>query len=407
MSLDPSEARRIDVADVYKGDVLAGKLERTTGGVTFTYDGAYLGADGPPVATTLPRRHEPHFAAGGAVPAFFAGLLPEGARLLAVISATKTSPSDEFSLLLAIGDDTVGDVTVVPVGEKPRSLTPPPSDADTASVSFRELFLRSVDPEAKQLDRAVAGAQDKLSDAVISFPVAGDAGPALLKLSPDRYPRLVENEAFFLTMAKACGFEVPRFRIVEDRDGQTGLLIERFDRTVETGRVVRLAQEDACQLLGLWPADKYRVSMRDVIDAVRNVASAPLPAALQLVLATAFSYLVVNGDMHAKNVSVRWLPDERLVALTPLYDLVSTRPYPVDDRLALLVDGRDDRIRGRDLVRFADRFGVAERLVRRRLDDLCERAEPFLTQLATIGFDDRTTSQMRDTMGQRLSELRS
>lgn len=53
---------------------------------------------------------------GGAVPAFFAGLLPEGVRLGVVISSTKTSADDHLTLLLAIGADTVGNVGVVPSG---------------------------------------------------------------------------------------------------------------------------------------------------------------------------------------------------------------------------------------------------------------------------------------------------
>jgi HipA N-terminal domain len=49
---------------------------------------------------------------GGAVPAFFVGLLPEGVRLGVVTTSTKTSADDHFTLLLAIGADTIGDVRV-------------------------------------------------------------------------------------------------------------------------------------------------------------------------------------------------------------------------------------------------------------------------------------------------------
>jgi len=56
---------------------------------------------------------EPVVRPGGALPAYFAGLLPEGRRLSALRRAVKTSADDELSLLLAVGADAIGDVQVV------------------------------------------------------------------------------------------------------------------------------------------------------------------------------------------------------------------------------------------------------------------------------------------------------
>ena len=101
-------------ADVYKGDELAGHISRTAVGTRFEYRHDY---DGPAVAHTL-NRSEAALETRG-VPPFFAGLLPEGARLLAVQSAVKTSLDDELSFLLAVGYDTVGDVRVVQADTDP------------------------------------------------------------------------------------------------------------------------------------------------------------------------------------------------------------------------------------------------------------------------------------------------
>jgi serine/threonine-protein kinase HipA len=68
----------------------------------------------------------------------------------------------------------------------------------------------------------------------------------------DRIYRYVENEAFCLSLAIYAGLTVPRFEVIKDRDGVSGLLVERFDRRVMDGSVYRLAQEDACQLLSSW-----------------------------------------------------------------------------------------------------------------------------------------------------------
>ena len=35
------------------------------------------------------------------------------------------------------------------------------------------------------------------------------------------YPRLIQNEAFFMTMAKACGFATAEVKVVEDATGHS------------------------------------------------------------------------------------------------------------------------------------------------------------------------------------------
>ena len=97
----PIDARAVDVADVYKGDQLAGHLTRIHEGVSFEYCHDYMAGNNDAVASTLPVREAPYVTGSGAVPAFFAGLLPEGARLNAVVAAVKTSSDDELSLLVA------------------------------------------------------------------------------------------------------------------------------------------------------------------------------------------------------------------------------------------------------------------------------------------------------------------
>jgi len=400
----PADAKAVDVADVYKGDQLAGYLSRISEGVSFEYAHDYIAGDNDAVASTLPVREAPYMTGAGAVPAFFAGLLPEGARLHAVVAAVKTSPDDELSLLIAVGEDTVGDIRVVPHGAKPTagSRTLPSTPGDT---SFPDLFARSIDPLTTELDRALPGVQDKLSDAMVSFPLRGAKGPAILKLNPPAFPRMVENEAFCLGLARRAGLTVPKFEVIEDRDGLSGLLVERFDRRVVNGSVKRLAQEDACQLLSRWPADKYRVSFNDIANRLVEVVSSSEASIMNLVEQVAFSWIIGNGDMHAKNYSVQWLKEERLVVPTPVYDVVSTIPYPLDQHMALKLDGRDANLRGRFLLGFASRFGVPESLMQRKLGELADRVAPHIGGASCIGFDARTTEQLINEMKRRLEAL--
>jgi HipA-like protein len=71
------QLRLVISADVYKAGVLAGTLRRLHDRTEFSYLADYLdGASA--VAWSLPPRAEAFIAPAAAVPAFFAGLLPEG-----------------------------------------------------------------------------------------------------------------------------------------------------------------------------------------------------------------------------------------------------------------------------------------------------------------------------------------
>ena len=109
--VDSERLTEVIAADVYTGGVLAATLTRTEQGVAFAYVDGY---DGPSVASTLPVGSRTVERPGGALPAYFAGLLPEGRRLGALRRAVKTSLDDELTLLLAVGVDTIGNVDVVP-----------------------------------------------------------------------------------------------------------------------------------------------------------------------------------------------------------------------------------------------------------------------------------------------------
>jgi HipA N-terminal domain len=64
-------------ADVYKAGRLAATLTRSPHGTTFSYLTEYLSSGLSAVATTLPLADTPVHTAAGAVPPFFAGLLPK------------------------------------------------------------------------------------------------------------------------------------------------------------------------------------------------------------------------------------------------------------------------------------------------------------------------------------------
>lgn len=377
-------------ADVYRGDALAGRISRTKHGSIFEYDVRFEGD----VAFCLPRALGRFETRGVNLHTFFAGLLPEGLRLSALVKRVKTSKDDLLSLLIAAGTDCVGDVSVVPVGARPRDASPAVDLRTLSEISFAEVLAKSLgSPDEPSLP----GVQEKISAGMISRPVRSRRA-SILKLNPPAVPRLVENEHFFMKAARACGLDVAETRLVHDRDGVSGLLVTRFDR--RDGE--RLHQEDACQLLDVYPADKYRLSIREVMAAL-EICSAPMVERLELLRVVAFSYLIGNGDLHGKNVSVR-VVDGR-VELTPAYDLLSTVPYG-DTHMAMKLDGRDARLRRSSFIAAGERFDLRRRAVEAALDELVAAVEPIYDGLGEIGFDARRTRALERALRQRADALR-
>ncbi len=364
-SIDGDRLQATNVADVYKGGRLAAKLTRRESSTEFAYLPEYL-QDGIAVATTLPLSDSPRITPAGAVPAFFAGLLPEGRRLSYLRRAIKTSADDELALLLAVGRDTIGDVQVVPEGEVPAE----PESLVRVERSFAEVHFGDLLAEAGMIDPvALPGVQDKVSARIISVPVGHASNRYILKIDPPEYPHVVENEAYFLGVARAMKMPVADAEVVRDADGRPGLLVRRFDRIRgPTGEALPLACEDACQLLDRWPSDKYRVTSEEVATVIGHRCSASLPALRDVFRQLCFAWLTGNGDVHAKNLSVLRDPDGEW-KVAPAYDLPSTVPYG-DRSLALSLGGRTTGLARRRFFDFAAGIGLPEPAVVRVIEQV-------------------------------------
>jgi serine/threonine-protein kinase HipA len=402
------DLRNVTEADVYVGEDLAAHLVRGRGDtISFSYvdDQAPSGArvrDRSVSWSLLRSADYPVVTTGGAVPPFFAGLLPEGVRLGVVTSSTKTSADDHLTLLLAIGADTVGNVRVVPAGaglSSPVPMFEPERDTD-----FRAVFARltgSVDADPVGL----AGVQPKVSAAMLSAPAQTRSGPAILKLNPVQYPLIVENEHFFMRMAAACGLRVATTSLLHDAEGRAALLVSRFDRAGSA----RIAQEDACQVADIYPASKYRIKTETAIAALADACArggGSKPAAvLELLNTVVFSWLIGNGDLHGKNLSIYnpdgvWQP-------TPAYDLLCTQPYARwRDPMALNLYGRANRLTRADFVGAAERLGVRPRATTRMVDALVDAARDWPDKCGEIGFDERQTNLLAQMLRRRIDSLR-
>ncbi|WP_280426213.1 type II toxin-antitoxin system HipA family toxin [Nocardia carnea] len=345
--------RTIRAADIYKSGRRAAQLTKNADGtVELRYLPEYAAGPARPIATTLPVTDDPIRTFGGSLPAYFAGLLPEGHRLSVLQRAVKTGLDDELSLLLAVGTDAPGDVQVVPRGE-PLVEVPALVDGESpADLDFAAL-VNKVDPHA------LPGVQEKASASMISTPLAAGFGRFILKLSQPGFPYLVENEAAHLGAARALKVPVAAAELIADRTGLPGLLVRRFDRVAREGVWTRRAFEDATQVLGVPPSEKYAVDAVEVVRALADVTHARLVAVRNLYLQFLFAWLTGNGDLHGKNLGVLEDEDGRW-SVAPIYDIPCTLIYD-DDSMALPVAGRTRKLKARDWVAFAAEIGLPDR----------------------------------------------
>ena len=393
-----AQMKDVQVADVYKAGRLAARLTRTTDGVVFAYDQAY---EGSPVATTLPVGGTGVLRPGGALPAYFTGLLPEGRRLGALRRAVKTSVDDELSLLLAVGTDTIGDVQVLPAGAPVTSASARVQLDPAAPLRFRDV-LEDLDLNP---DRSgLPGVQDKVSAAMINVPAVRAGRSYILKLDPPEYPGLVENEAVFLRACVRSGLPAAEAELLRDSEGRPGLAVVRFDRALRPGADLRqLAVEDGCQVQGRAPGDKYTVGYVSTFAALAAVCDARLLAARTLLAQLTFAILTGNGDAHAKNFSVLQHPDGEWF-VSPAYDVPSSQPYG-DSTLAMPVNGRHSDVGAVDVLALGSALGLPDATGRRVLRRAVEQVDAWLPLLDDLPYDRGRRSKLVRVVRQRRHRL--
>ncbi len=310
---------------------------------------------------------------------FFENLLPEGAERERLARALGVSTGNDAALLLAVGGDCAGALTLLKPGAAP---VPQSSTKDLVPLTKKLLVsmrtsgvLPTLVSEGLRL--SLAGAQEKVAVVVengrLFLPVGSRPSTHILKFPSRNFPGLVENELFMMKLAESVGLRVPVTRTWPLPGGDVGLLVERFDR--KDGQ--RLHQEDFCQASGVSATMKYEEeggpSFEDIVAITDRESVKSRQDVERLFYWQAFNVLTGNNDAHAKNVAL--LRGDH-VELAPSYDLVCTRAWPeLSKTLALKVGGRKlaGDVDGRAWATEARRCGVAPSFVKDVLLSLRER----------------------------------
>ena len=363
-----------------------------TGLFSFQYDRDWINSSTAfPLSPALPLhraenlRDEHHSVS---VRRFFENLLPEGKPLDDAVAAHRLSKNNLYGLLLVLGKESTGAITLLPHGTRPAQVPDTQREITTEELSKR-IQNRAHEPFNiwdGRVRMSIAGYQDKLAvyrENNRSYLVEGElASTHILKpepLSPN-LPNLVANEHFCLQLASLLGLPTTEADIL--RVPEPILIVKRFDRQSIDDQVKRLHVIDACQALDLGVSHKYERNFgsgRDVahiregvslekLFSIANEAISGAAMRLGLLRLTLFQYLIGNSDAHGKNTSFFVEPGGLQIA--PCYDLVSVCIYPeIDHELAMAIGDEFSlpKVKTYDWSEFADQCGLERRLVSREM----------------------------------------
>ncbi len=318
-------------------------VQRPNGAMDFTYDIDWLAwPDTRPISLSLPLTSS--IITGSAVINYFDNLLPDNSQIRARIQTQfGTATTRPFDLLAQIGGDCVGALQLSPDEAPPNIKTingTPVSDNDIARrlKSYIQTPLGMHENEDFRI--SIAGAQEKTAflwhNNKWKVPLGATPTTHIFKLPIGKIAghdldltTSCENEWLCMKIAETFGLPTAPVQLRQFED-QTVLIVERFDRRKlnEDKWILRLPQEDMCQVLGIASGLKYESDggpgIASIMDILRYSENAHTDREVFMRTMIVF-WLLAAIDGHGKNFSV-FIKPEGCYSLTPLYDIMSAYP---------------------------------------------------------------------------------
>lgn len=314
----------------------------------FSYHPAFVASEeGRPLSLSLPINLDGQSITGEKVGFYFDNLLPDSDPIRRRIQSKYGLRTVEaFDLLAAIGRDCVGAVQLLPEDERPKDVFS--IQATALRETDIERLLRAVTRPVRVLGAneddtfriSLAGAQEKT--ALLRHrgrwctPHGSTPTTHIFKLplglvgNRDMDMRQsLENEWLCARILAAYGIPVAECELAQFGATKT-LIVTRFDRVLHSSRRywLRLPQEDLCQAMGIPGGMKYESDGGPGLVEVARVLQASEARDVDLTTlmqAELVFWMLAATDGHAKNLSIRLLPQGRF-HLTPLYDVLSAWP---------------------------------------------------------------------------------
>lgn len=279
------------------------------------------------VSLVMPLRAQ-SYASGGLFSVFEMNR-PEGYLLETIKKRfAKQGPLDDMALLKITGANQIGRLTYRDPEDDIANAKPQVTKEElirsTASSELFE-FLSDI-----YFNSGVSGFQPKVivpdAGARLSEKASAVTSSLIVKAAGEDYPFLAQNEFMCMEVARRAGLTVPPFWLSEDG----GLFImERFDVAADGQR---LGLEDMAVLMGKSPEEKYNGSVENIAKAVDLFCgSNTVESKARLFEYIALSVSLRNGDAHLKNFSLLYDIPHGDVKLSPLYDVVTTMIYRIEN----------------------------------------------------------------------------
>ncbi len=357
----------------------------------------------------------------GKLPPFIESLLPEGwlAKVLRERDARET---------LKQGKRYLSNITVAPTLAELRALPLDKLQGELAGFTrngrFKGRYRGAARGELEQsfeenlAQVAARSGTPRLSGVQIKAPMCltqegdlltADDRPFTHILKPagtGAYDILPIIEWICLGLGRAAGFEVPSFALVDMPSGMLpALIVERFDIQRDDDDHRLLALEDFCSILDLPTEDKYEGTIERMAKGLRPLSTDPAADIEMLFRRALFAWLIADGDMHLKNVALLKTAQTGArafasVRFAPLYDPVTTRVFPEQrtDRMALKLNGKDDRLTRQDFLTLARTIDLPAERANHILSDMANRVRTAAAETVwpASGPDDRAMASVEN-----------
>lgn len=327
---------------------LVGTLEKHKNGAhTFQYDKNWLtNAVTRPLSLSL--KLQLPAITSDAVINYFDNLLPDSPQVRdRIVARYKASSKQPFDLLKEIGKDSVGAIALLPP-DRPYKKEPLSYEVldnkklETVLSAYKSDIPLGMLEEEDDFRISVAGAQEKTAllfvDEQWCIPKGNTPTTHIIKLPIGEIQQAnatldlkdsVENEYLCIELARALGFAVPNVNIIQT-DNIKALAVERFDRrwTKDRAGLLRLPQEDICQVFGMPSSIKYESQGGPGIAQIMELlmgSSNALEDRYNFMRFQVFQWLIGATDGHAKNFSI-YIDKRGSYRLTPFYDILSAYP---------------------------------------------------------------------------------
>jgi len=351
----------------------------------------------------------------GKLPAFIESLLPEG--WLAQVLHER----DEREALRR-GRRYMSNIAIVESREElaalPADVLAAPLAAFTDAGRFTGRYAGPARGEIEEtfeqnLARIFARAETpRLSGVQIKAPMSLAADGALVPAIDQPFTHILKPagtagfaalpvvEWLCLEFGRAAGFDAPAAALIEMPDGMSpALVVERFDIRSGPRDQRRLALEDFCSILDLPTSAKYDGTIERIARGLRPLSTEPAADLEILFKRAVFAWLIADGDMHLKNLAMLKTADAGAKAFTsvrfaPLYDAVTTRVFPGlgGDRMALKLNGKDDRLSLQDFLALARTIGLPTGEAEATVAELASRLAVRAASLRLPDFAGRSDS---------------